>query len=402
MRRFGLQLLLTIASLAGLLSPACPAAAADASKSINQFGIALYDQLRGREGNVFFSPYSIYVALGMTYAGARTETAQEMARVLHAEGAPTDEAWHGALAALQQTLEQAPGVTLHVSNALWGQKDYKFLEPFLQLVAKFYEGGIQQLDFKGQTEQARQTINDWVAEQTMQKILNLIPDGALDPLTRLVLTNAVYFKGRWLSQFDKAKTQEQPFTLLSGTAVPVPMMAQALQAAYAEDDLAQIVELPYEGEALSMVLIVPKASGGIGTVEAQLSADQWAAWRAALSRQAVDVSLPQFKKTINSSLVRQLAALGMHSAFSSKADFSGMDGTRDLFIDKVLHKAFVEVNEEGTEAAAATAITIVLATALPREPAVVVADHPFLFAIQHAPTGAILFLGRIVDPRGEQ
>ena len=365
------------------------------------FALDLYDQLKTQGGNLFFSPYSISSALAMTTAGARGETAAQMEKVLHF--APGGGEAHAAFEALQRRLDavQAQGaVQLAVANSLWPQKDYPFLPDFLELVKARYDAVITPLDFAGDTEGARQTINGWVEEKTREKIRDLIAQGNLDPLTRMVLVNAIYFKGSWASRFDAARTEEADFQVAADSTVKVPMMAQTRKYSYAEMDDGQVLKLPYEGGDLSMLVVLPREKAGLAALEAGLSLERLAEWTSQLAEREVRVLLPKFKLTWGAAeLNRNLMALGMTDAFDDKrADFSGMDGRMGwLYIGLVLHKAFMEVNEEGTEAAAATAV-VMKYRSISKPPPEFRADHPFLFLIQEEETGAILFLGRVADP----
>jgi serpin B len=363
------------------------------------FALDLYQRLRMQDGNLFFSPYSISTALAMTYAGARGDTETQMAQALHFDLG--EEALHPAFAALQALLDaiQASGdVQLSVANALWPHVDYPFLDSFLDLCKIHYGVSLTALDYRSDPEAARQRINAWAEEQTHGKIRDLIPPRVIDQLTRLVLTNAIYFKGNWASQFDKARTQETPFTVQLGQQVTIPMMAQKLQCGYGEAEGVQVLELPYVGSALSMVVLLPTEVDGLASLEARVTAQTLAHWTQPLWQTEVQVFLPRFKVEAAFRLDDALKALGMVDAFDDlRANFAGMDGAAWLVITAVLHKAFVEVNEEGTEAAAATAVVAGL-RAMPRPQPIFRADHPFLFLIRETSTGSILFLGRLVDP----
>lgn len=363
------------------------------------FALDLYQQLRTQPGNLFFSPYSISTALAMTYAGARGETETQMARALHFDLG--QEALHPAFAALQALLDaiQAGGdVQLSVANALWPHIDYAFLDSFLDLCKVHYGVSLTALDYRSDPEAARQHINAWAEEQTRGKIKDLIPPLIIDTLTRLVLTNAIYFKGNWAGQFDKARTKDAPFTVRPGQQVVVPMMAQKLECGYGEAEGVQVLELPYVGHALSMVVLLPTEVDGLAGLEAQLTPQALAQWTAQMRPTEVLVFLPRFKVEAVFQLDDALKALGIVDAFSDlRANFAGMDGAAWLVISAVLHKAFVEVNEEGTEAAAATAVVMALRAAARPQP-IFRADHPFLFLIRENSTGSILFLGRVVDP----
>jgi serpin B len=367
-------------------------------KGNNQFAFELYGQLRPKDGNLFFSPNSVSTALGMTYAGARGETAAEMAKTLHFTLG--QDRLHPAFATLLEQLNaggKKRGYQLRVANALWGQKGYGFTKDFLTLAQKNYGAGLHEVDFAGATEQARKTINAWVEKQTEDKIKELIKEGMLDSLTRLVLTNAIYFKGDWASQFKKDLTREEPFQLSPAQRVGVPMMRQTHEFNYLDAGTLQILEMPYVGKELSMVVLLPKKVDGLPEVEQSLSTEKVAGWLGKLRKQEVIVSLPKFKTTSEFSLKQELASLGMKRPFAEGADFSGMNaGKEELYISEVVHKAFVDVNEEGTEAAAATGV-IIKARSAPIQP-VFRADHPFVFFIRDTRHDSILVLGRIVDP----
>ena len=364
------------------------------------FAFDLYSQLRSQEGNFFLSPYSISTALAMTRGGARGETAAQMAKAMHFDLA--QEKLHPAFAALESGLnavQQKGQVKLAVANSLWPQKGHVFLPAYLDLCRINYGVAVKPLDFAGATESARQTINAWVEDKTNRKIQELIKPGILDATTRLVLVNAIYFKGNWSSQFDKQLTKPGPFHVSAGKTVETPMMQATKEFRYAESPEAQALELSYAGNDLSMLVLLPRDANNLAAFERSLSPDKLYAWIRSLRSREVQLWLPKFKTTSEFSLNQTLAALGMTDAFTPRADFSGMDGTTDLFISAVIHKAFVEVNEEGTEAAAATAVVMKLsAVHIPEEPVVFRADHPFLFLIRDNRTGSILFLGRIVDP----
>jgi len=288
---------------------------------------------------------------------------------------------------------------LRIANALWGQKDYKFLPAFVGSVEKQYGGALRNVDFVTAAEQARQTINAWVARQTNDKIKDLIGPGVLDAMTRLVLTNAIYFKGNWASQFEKDETQDQPFTLVDGTKVQAPMMNQQTRFGYAQTDMLQVLEMRYKGDELSMVILLPKKMDGIKGLERELTAESLSKWLGAIRRRQVIVSVPKFKMTSKFSLAQVLQSMGMTDAFTDRADFTGMAARRELFLSAVIHQAYVDVNEEGTEAAAATGAVVGVTSIGPDETPVFRADHPFLFLIRDKTTGSILFLGRVTDPQ---
>ncbi len=369
------------------------------------FALDLYHHLReSGEGNLFYSPYSISLALAMAWAGARGETEQAMARTLHFP-LPQDRL-HPAFNALDQALagrgqgakgKDEGGFRLHIANALWGQQGYPFLPEFLDLLAQHYGAGLRVVDFARDPEGTRVLINDWISQQTEGRIRDLIPPGVIDPLTRLVLTNAIYFNAAWAEPFDEKLTAEGTFYLLDGTEVRVPMMRQTTQLGYAEGEGYQAVEIPYDGRELAMVILLP-ASGRFEAFEASLDAARLEEILRSLNVQPVDLTMPRFRVESSFNLSRALVEMGMRVAFTpDEADFSGMDGTRNLYIGDVLHKAFVSVDEAGTEAAAATAVVIRM-TGVVLSPVEVMVDRPFIFLIRDLQTGAVLFVGRVVNP----
>jgi len=374
-----------------------------------RFALNLYAQLVAKDpqGNHFFSPFSISTALAMASAGARGQTQAEMVRVLHLP----DQGYTGFGKLLRDLRgggnPAQRGVTLSTANALWAQQGYPWRAEYKKLLQEDFEAGLFDVDFISQPEAARNAINKWVENETREKIKNLIPQGAIHPMTRAVLTNAIYFKGDWLHKFDKAKTQEQPFTRLDGSKVQVPLMYQKVKDynyKYTEMEDLQALDLPYAGKRLSMTILLPKRYNGLPELEKQLDAAKLSQILSGLrSILDVEVYLPRFRLEMPQPYILNgpLQALGMKKAFhQGEADFSGMHtGPEKLFISQVLHKAFVEVNEEGTEAAAATAI-IIDNRSVPPPPPVFRADRPFIFLIRDRQTDSILFLGRLVNPSG--
>jgi serpin B len=386
-----------------------PQALAQLVAGNSAFAFDLYQNLRQTDGNLFFSPYSISSALAMTYAGARGDTEAQMARALHYTLG--QDGLHPAFNALDLVLNNAAtgadkgGFTLRSANSLWAQQDYKFLPAFLDVLGRNYGAGLRLVDYKetGHREQARLAINNWVKTATADKIPELIGQGVLDEYTRLVLANAIYFKGDWLAPFD-AKSPEAPFTRLDGSTTPSHLMFRHAPTPYAAGTDYQAVELPYQGgpagASVSLVLLLPPA-GQFAAFEQSLTAGKVNDIVAALQPADVELFMPRYKYDTSLSLSGALAALGMPLAFdAAQADFSGATGQRDLVISDVIHKAFVAVDEKGTEAAAATAVVMVgaAAPANPQQPVVVKADHPFVFLIRDQQTGSILFVGRVVDP----
>ncbi|MBS3784505.1 MAG: serpin family protein, partial [Anaerolineae bacterium] len=288
------------------------------------------------------------------------------------------------------------GFRLNIANAIWGQRDYAFLDAFLDVLAENYGAGLRVLDFAGAPEAARVTINEWVSEETEGKIENLIPSGAIDPLTRLVLTNAIYFNAAWAHPFQEEATRDGSFTLLKDDQVTVPMMRQTESFGYGTGEGYQAVELPYDGREMSMVILLPDRDT-FEAFEDSLDGERVQDIVSGLKYRQVALTMPTFEFDSRFSLNQALAELGMPAAFSGDADFSAMTGDKDLFISDVVHKAFVSVDEEGTEAAAATAV-VMKRLSMPEEPVVVTVDHPFLFLIRDIETGTILFVGRVLDP----
>jgi serpin B len=366
------------------------------------FAQRLYGKLSGTQGNVFFSPASISTALGMAYAGARGQTEAEMAKTLEFR-LPQAEL-HPAFAALTARIVggTAGGPEIRIANRLWGQAGMPVEADFKKLTEANYGAGLELLDFKTSAEPSRARINQWVDEQTKGKIKDLLPTGSINPLTRLVLANAIYFKGLWATPFDKANTKPEPFRLQSKSSVTAQMMRKILSAPYAETADAQVLALGYRApsadRAMSMIVILPKAVDGLPKVEEAIAAGRLAGYVAPLALTQVDVALPRFKITSEQNLNTTLAAMGMPLAFDDKkADFSGITKAERLYITRVQHKAFVEVNEEGTEAAAATGV-VMGTRSLPPPPKVFRADRPFFFLIRDDGTGAVLFMGRVANP----
>lgn len=368
------------------------------------FALDLHRHLVDAEGdNLFVSPYSISVALAMTYAGARGETKAQMEEALHYT---LGEDVHPALGELQSELErrgngddgdgeESEGVRLDVANALWGREEYDFDEDYLTLVEEHYGGGLRRADFVGDPEGERERINAWVEAQTEDRIQDLLPANSISARTVLVLTNAIYFLADWAEPFDPEETRDGTFTALDSTESTVPMMQRHLETPYASVPDAEAVELPYVGEDVSMVLILP-AEGGFEDFERELDPDVLFGIFEALRSREGDVEMPRFEFESGFALADALSSLGMPGAFSASADFSGITaGDNSLAIDDVYHEAFVSVDEEGTEAAGATAV--VMQDSAGPEQFHVRFDRPFLFCIRDRPTDAVLFLGRVAD-----
>lgn len=390
-----------VVALLALLPAAAPAADApfDPAAAGNAFGLDLYTRLRADGENLFFSPASIAYALAMTGLGARGVTAAEMDHVLHL---PADDAAVAAgFGSLMTGVAKDDGaVTVRLANRLYGQSGTPFAPAYLALLERHFGAGLEQVDYRRDAEAARGIINGWVEEQTERKIRELLGPGTVNRDTELVLVNAVYFLGKWVEPFPKAATREGPFHRERGGDVTAQFMHKTGSYGYAERDGAQIAALPYRGGTMEMVVILPNEGTPLSAVEAQLDADKLSEWLAAPEPMQVAVTLPRLHLETKFDLGGELAKLGMPTAFSDKADFSGMTtNATPLCISKVLHKAYLDVDEEGTEAAAATAVLMQLAAeSVPGDMKTFCADRPFILAIRHKDSGAILFLGRVTDP----
>jgi serpin B len=370
----------------------------------NAFGLDLYRRVSSGPGNLVFSPMSISLAFAMTYAGARGDTAGEMRRVLRV-GADDDvlHASAGQLLAVWNDSERQ-AFELRVVNRLFGERAYVFERDFVDLLRDTYRAPLEAVDFRTDAEAQRRRINGWVAEQTRDRIEDLLPRGSLDALTRLVLVNAVYFLGQWEHAFERSATADAPFHLLEGGARTVPMMQQVRFHRYAEVGGVQVLEMPYRGDDLAMTVVLPRAKKGLRSLEKGLTAARVSRWIGALDERRVRVILPRFQ--IHDSRIdlgEVLPAMGMRLAFDAEhADFSGMarpaNPDEELHISDAYHEAFVKVDEEGTEAAAATAVVMGARGGPPPAPPEFRADRPFLFMIRDVASGAILFMGRVVDP----
>ncbi|PYJ37125.1 MAG: serpin family protein [Verrucomicrobia bacterium] len=396
-----------------------------AAKATNELAVDLNRQLATGDGNLCLSPYSIQSALAMTYAGADGETRTEMARVLHF---PTNDGGVPAsFFALQRSLQEMSAktaelvkqskkfggpsepITLHIANRLFAQNGYKFREAFLSLVKQNFGGAFEPVDFIADPAAATQRINKWVADQTRDRIRDLIPGGALDKTTRLVLANALYLKAPWASEFSQNATQPEPFFVHGGAPVDVPMMRKTdKHFGYARHEGFTVVSLPYAGDDLQFVVLLPDEIDGLRKLESKLTADVLAGC-AKLEKRDVDLHLPKFKlEPPTITLAEKFEALGMKTAFDKPQGSANFDKIAPrtpkdyLYISQIFHKTFIAVDEKGTEAAAATAVAMMAGTAFrspPPPPIEVKIDRPFIYAIQHVPSGVCLFLGRVTDPR---
>ncbi len=383
------------------LDPGVDEATLDALVAGNTaFAVDLYHALRAEEGNLFNSPLSISTALAMTYGGARGETADEMAAVMHYDLG--QEGTHPAFNALglaldsrgQAAVEDGDPFRLHIVNDVWGRTDYAFEASYLDLLALNYGAGLRLLDYVNDPEGSREIINEYIESQTEELIKDLLPEGSITAGTVLVLTNAVYFKASWDTPFEESLTEPAPFNLLGGGVVEAQMMRQDSAMGYAEGEGFQAIEMDYKGNELSMVIIAPEA-GAFAQFEADLSAERLTDIIDGIEPGNVSLRMPKFKFSDDTGLTQTLQDMGMVQAFNG-GDLSGINGVGGLEITDVLHKAFVAVDEAGTEAAAATAV-VVGETSVPVFSEVNL-DRPFIFLIRDIETGAILFLGRVVDP----
>jgi serpin B len=405
----------TLTLLISLLSFfTCEARAVDTTDQVgtlvkgnSEFALELYARISRGDGNRFLSPFSISSALAMTYAGAQGETAVQFAKTLRFTLSPEQlhPAFHQLItnlhdrASARSARDHPPDVQLFTANALWTQTGERILPDFQKRIEVNYQGGLYEVDFRHAPDQARQAVNAWVEEQTKGKIRDLLKSSHIDPTTILVLTNAIYFNALWATPFSQEKTAQEFFHASTTDVTPVAMMKQSGRFRYFDEGTFQALELPYKGDTLSLVIFLPKANDGLGQLEASVSAAKIETWLTKLSPHRVDVSLPKFKMTAESELKDPLSEMGMPLAFKpGKADFSGITGTRELAISAVVHKAFVEVDEKGTEAAAATGVVAFRTAVIAQTPVAFRADHPFFFLIRDIRTGSILFVGRLVKP----
>jgi serpin B len=362
----------------------------------NEFALKIYKEIiKEEKENVFISPYSISTALAIVYEGAREETAEEIVSVF---GFPEeDSVRRPAVASIYNRLNaENDNYEMKTANALWVQEDYNLLPTFTEATERFYGGVARNIDFGKDPEKAREIINSWVAEKTNDIIDELFPENSFSGLTRLVITNAIYFKGDWEDEFDEENTTESDFYVDSDETVQVEMMQKTDgEYRYYEDETVQVLEMPYKGEEVSMMVILPREND-LSAVENTITVDKIKTVATKSYKQEVDVYLPKFELETDYSLISYLEGLGMNLSFGSGADFSGMNGDKSLFIGKVVHSAYITVDEKGTEAAAATGV-VMMESAMPEEKKQFKADHPFIFIIQEK-TGNILFMGRVVNP----
>ncbi|MDD4300483.1 MAG: serpin family protein [Methanomicrobium sp.] len=377
-------------------------AVADAT---NNFAFSLYKTLNDENSvdtNLFYSPFSISSAFALVYEGAKGQTADEINSVFFFP--ESIETLRNGFMEINKGINAGDSeYNLSVANALWAEKTYPFLDSYINAANDYYSAKTVNLDFINSPEKSRFIINEWAEEKTGEKIANLIPEGMINPLTRLVITNAVYFKGEWVKQFDINETKEALFTTASGKSVKTELMQRTDKNAvfgYAETDSIQVLKMNYDsegGKKLSMVVLLPKENS-LSKADEYLTAEKFSSLVNSLESEQVEVFIPKFKLETEYLLSEILYKMGMPLAFSDNADLSGMDGTQNLFISDVVHKAYVDVNEQGTEAAAATAVLVQLKSMTKEPVAVFYADHPFIFVILDDETGNIIFMGRICNP----
>ncbi|MCD6336620.1 MAG: serpin family protein, partial [Candidatus Marinimicrobia bacterium] len=368
---------------------------------LNNFSFDLYHFLNtGAPSNIFYSPLSISSALAMTYAGAKGETAGQMQSTLHY--GPQVDLFHSQYGAMIDSLSSKKGqdFEMNIANAIWVQDQFKLKDYYVETVKKNYNSEVRSMDFVGQPEASRDTINYWVEKKTAGKIQDLIPVGTIDGMTRMILTNAVYFNAEWANKFNKKLTNQDKFYCLNNKVIQTEMMYQRHHHAISQTKDYTILEIPYEGYEYSMLIILPKENNGLVDLVKDISADDIIAHDKNKKHEDVLVYIPKFKMETDYELKEPLSALGMSAAFSANADFSNMTGGKDLMISSVIHKAFIDVDEEKTEAAAATGVVMKLTSMAPspKAPLEFRADHPFMFVIRCKNDNAILFIGQLINP----
>jgi serpin B len=375
-------------------------AANDVTPGMNRFAAAAYRQLAPRNGNLILSPFSISTALSMLMDGARGQTAAGIAATL--QQLHPGPGYHAAVAALAAELTKQANLgsnQLAIANGLWVQQGFPLESEFEKTIRTVYQAPLTSLDFQAHTEQARQEINSWTAQHTKDRIQDLFAPGSIEAATRLVLTSAIYFYGKWNSPFDPKSTRAEPFQLGGGRTVEAQFMHQKADFLYGETPEAQILEMKYQGTPIVFDILLPKTNDGLGALEQSIKPAELSAWLGALTSRKVETAIPKFRAESAFSLGDMLSSMGMADAFHKTADFSGIDGRRDLSVGEVVHKAFVEVSEEGTEAAAATGIAVHALAMRRQEQTIFRADHPFVFFIRDTISGVILFEGRLVQPK---
>jgi serpin B len=367
------------------------------SNSNNRFAADLYKQIKTEPVNQFYSPLSISSALAMTYAGAYGETLKQMSKTLYFS--ENQEELHSNFSHLIKMLTETKteGIQLNIANSLWLQENMQVLDQYLSITNKYYQAGVNKVNFITSPENSRKTINNWVEKNTNNKIIDLLPDGSIHSQTRMVLVNAIYFNGAWEKVFDKNKNTTEPFFVFKTCETKAIFMNNYINSGFYEDNLLSMVEIPYKNKNQSMIIILPKAKYGLKDVEKLFEQNLLPGYFDKMEDKRINLSIPKFKSESTYELQEELGKMGMPIAFSNSADFSGITGDKSLAIDKVIHKAFIDVNEEGTEAAAATAVTM-RKTAILLDEVQFKADHPFIYLIKDNETNTILFVGRLMNP----
>ncbi|HZJ74885.1 MAG TPA: serpin family protein [Perlabentimonas sp.] len=368
------------------------------ASNANTFALEAYKQFADKDNkNIFFSPISINMAIGITYAGAKGETEEQMASVFNFP--KNSRKFHKNMGALQKNImgKASEKVEISLTNQLWADENYKFKCLYLRKAKKCYNAPVKNLDFYSHLNESRITINNWVEEQTKKRIKNLLPKGSLSKETEMVITNTIYFKGQWENQFIKTNTQNEDFTIIGGEKIKTPTMNATTKLNMYQGDDLKLIEIPYADKQFSMLVLLPDERTSLASIEKKLSIETLNHYTSLMTELDVRLALPKFKFDKSYKLKQTLSEMGMPLAFSNTADFTGMSKKKDLKIDEVFHKAFIEVSEEGTEAAAATAVVIVRKTSVISNE--FRANRPFMFFIRENESGNILFLGRITNPQ---
>jgi serpin B len=383
-----------------LLAAALPGADSRITRAMNAFAATAYKQVVQGDANLILSPFNIATALSMARVGARGQTAEEIQTVLHLDGHPAYDAALATLLADLSKIGNTGGNELHTANGLWVQKGFAIKPAFETTLAKNYHAPPMALDLVVNPEAARSRINRWTEERTKEKIMNLLPAGSLDARTRLVLTSAIYFYGKWQDPFVTSHTQPAPFTQATGTVTQANFMNPTSHFGYTDTPSVQILEMRYASTGIAFDVLLPKTLTGLSDLEKSLTVENLTGWLGNLSIRNVQVIMPRFRAESEFSLGRALSTMGMPTAFTDKADFSAIGGKGGLAISEVVHKAFVDVSEQGTEAAAATGLAVrSLSMHIPEQAVVFRADHPFIFLIRDTRTGVLLFIGRLMNPQ---
>jgi serpin B len=373
---------------------------ASLAESNNLFALDLFKQIQSKSENLIFSPYSIGTVLAMIYSGSGGKTETEMSEVLYFPPPELLDPVESGMRESMQATDTVRGIEFRLANAIWAQENFSFLADYLARVGKYYKAPLTLLDFiePSNREESRKKINYWVEENTNNRILDIIQPGILDASTRLVLTNAIYFNGGWMFPFDKATTSPSLFHHSKQGSAKTDFMHQTSSYPYYEDEEIQAISLPYKNNRMALMVILPKSIEGWRMISQVINYERINMVISGMETREVQLALPKFRSELQINLSQELTSMGMGTAFSRHADLSGMTGEENLYVDEVIHKAFIEVNEQGTEAAAATAAVISLKSGLRDDPVRFNADHPFVFFLLDRQTGCIIFTGRLVKP----